>query len=209
MRAFSAICLTYLLLISIGCSAIVSNETKDTLVTEVVSDEKVPTEGVAIEEIAICEYIYNYMKELTDKRIEPTLLDDSFLNMEGVLILASFRDDYSDTYLVKLRYFYIGAALAGYLSDIIVKRDKKILPALHALKEKISVSICNPEFYSCLNHVSRAERLISRINEQDTPNLTTDNVGDPFSYIPKEEIKARFDLFKSKVESKRNEFQRE
>lgn len=183
MNYYMKILLTLFLLISIGCSSVTLNKVKK----------------LTNKEIAACKYIYSHIKKVSEKNVDPVLRNNTELIMEGILIVASYRDAQSDQYLVKFLGYYIGSEAGAYLSDLIIKRNKQIFPALYKLKDK--QAFCNSEQYQCGNYRYKAEELMSRISNQNYPDLKTDFNGEPFSYISKEELKQRFDNFKSTVEN--------
>ena len=143
-------------------------------------------------EIKACQLVVDFVKKTSVHNVDVRNNGKvGNLKFEAFLIIASFRDNFSDDCLLKMRSFYTGSAPGAYLDDLIIKRDKEILPSLEkASKEK---SICDPEIYKC--HPGTYYDLIERIEKQRVPNLITDNVGDPFQYIPRENIEQRIEAF--------------
>ena len=138
-----------------------------------------------------------YGDETNFKKIYGIVAD---LTFEGILLVASFRDRYSDDCLLRIGSYYIGEAPGPYLVNLIIKRDKEILPALK--KAKTEPADCDSYFYKC-RYLDYYDDIIKIVNEQVEPNLTTDDIGDPFSYIPKERIEERFGIFLDKLNATR------
>ena len=119
--------------------------------------------------------------------------------MEGLHIVASLQNIESDSYLVEYNNYYLGSATGAYLHDLIRKRDKKILPILKAKLGKPSTCIstinnCAPRY--------RLTGLIEEIENQKMPDLSTDVIGEPFSYIPYEQIEQKYIELKDRWKSR-------
>ncbi|MCK5236699.1 MAG: hypothetical protein KAR06_06905 [Deltaproteobacteria bacterium] len=120
------------------------------------------------------------------------------LDFDGLLLVTSFRSNYSDQCLLRIGTYYIGSAPGAYLSDLIVKRDKDILPLLRrAQKEGLE---CDARVYKCRGD-NYSSKLIARIEAQDEPNLVTDNAGDPFEYIPQDKLENALKEFLLKLDA--------
>lgn len=147
-------------------------------------------------EAEACRQVLNFVKKTSERDFDRRSNGEiGNLAFEGVLIVASFRDNFSDECLLKIDGFYIGSAPGAYLHDLIAKRDKEILPVIERAKNLRPE--CNAETHRCSS--GRLEWLSERIKNQERPNLTIDNAGDPFQYIPKENVEQRLEKFNSEV----------